>query len=317
MDALCTDPWTAAMRRGDFAAAWRVSDAVLARRVAERVDCFAWPRHLQFLWDGRAPDHRRVLVHCYHGLGDTLQFVRLLPRLRERAREVVLWAQPALLGLLDGVAGADRVLPLHDGAPDVERDLDLELMELPHLLRLELADVPREAPYLRVARACRRRDAAAVPRVGLAWRAGDWDASRSVPDAALAPLAALRGVRWVSLQYPPATPPLPAVDAACRDLAELARRMLELDLVISVDTMTAHLAGALGVPVWTLLAEPCDWRWMERRADSPWYPTMRLLRQPRPGDWDGLVAQLADALAAWLAEYAHAVPGARPERVAR
>lgn len=301
------------MRRGDFQAAWRISDAVLAERLRGEIDRRRTPRHLQFLWDGRPLAGRRVLVHCYHGLGDTLQFVRLLPRLRREAAEVVLWAQPALLGLLRGLPGVDRLAPLHDGAPEFERDADVELMELPHALRLRRDAIPCAVPYLHVPAPPRRPGRA--PRVGLVWRAGDWDASRSIAPSLLAPLAALRGLRWVSLQYPPEPPPLPAVEAGCRDLVTLARRLRGLDLLVSVDTMNAHLAGALGVPVWTLLPTPCDWRWMEDRADSPWYPSMRLLRQSRPGDWSGVVAHLAEALARW--RDAHLAESRGEWRVAR
>lgn len=292
------DPWTNAMRRGDFEAAWRISDAVLAERVRDRIDCSGAPRHLQFLWDGRPLAGRHVLVHSYHGLGDTLQFVRLLPALRARAAGVVLWAPPELVELLRGVGGSDRVEALHDGAPAIARDADIELMELPHILRLRVDTIPAAVPYLRVP-AARHHDRSGPARVGLAWHAGGWDAARSIPTAQLAPLAALRGLRWHSLQYPPELPPLPALEAGCRNLVELARHMCALDLVVSVDTMTAHLAGALGVPVWTLLPMPCDWRWMQGRDDSPWYPTMRLLRQTRPGDWSGVVVRLAAALEQW------------------
>jgi phosphopentomutase len=308
------DPWTNAMRRGDFQAAWRISDGVLAARAAHGMDGSV-PRHLQSLWDGRSLAGRRVLVHCYHGLGDTLQFVRLLAPLRALAAEVTLWAQPALLGLLRGVAGADRIEALHDGAPAFARNADVELMELPHVLRLDAATIPRAVPYLRVPAPRRRRGSPL--RVGLAWRAGDWDPARSIPAALLARLAAVRGVRWVSLQYPHEPLPLPAVEAGCRDVLELARRMRLLDRVISVDTMTAHLAGALGLPAWTLLPTPCDWRWMEARADSPWYPTMRLLRQARPGDWHGVIERLVEALAAWRDDAYEAAAAASGERAAR
>jgi hypothetical protein len=287
------DPWTRAMHRGDFAAAWRISDACLVAREPQRS---SEPRHLQCVWDGRALDGKRVLVRCYHGLGDTLQFVRLLPLLRERAKHVVLWAQPALLGLLATAHGFDRVEPLHDGEPGVERDVDIELMELAHALRITAETLPVRVPYLRVA-PVEPRVARARPRVGLAWRSGDWDAARSIPDALLAPLAAA-DVEWCSLQFGIAPPPFAAHDLACADLVEQARRIAALDLVISVDTMTAHLAGALGVRVWTLLPEPCDWRWMQRRDDTPWYPTMRLFRQRRPGDWHGVIARVLDALSA-------------------
>jgi ADP-heptose:LPS heptosyltransferase len=103
-------------------------------------------------------------------------------------------------------------------------------------------------------------------------------------------------VRWYSLQYGASELPSNAIDIACRDLLEQARRVRALDLVITVDTLMAHLAGALGVPVWLLLPTPCDWRWMIDRTDSPWYPTMRLFRQPVSGDWNSVIADVCRAL---------------------
>lgn len=284
------------MLRGDFAAAWRISDAVLDARRSAGPCPASCPRHLQYLWDARPLRGRRVLVHCYHGLGDTVQFVRLLAPLRRLAREVTLWAQPALLGLLHAVDGADRIEPLHDGAASIARDADVELMELMHVLRVTPATLPARVPYLGSGgtRTMRRRP---PRRIGLAWRAGEWNRRRSIAEADLAPLGRLRGLRYASLQFDaPAPLPFAADDLACADLAELARRMAGLDLVVSVDTMTAHLAGALGLPVWTLLPYRCDWRWMRDRADSPWYPTMRLFRQPREGDWAAVIAEVAAAL---------------------
>jgi len=279
------------MRRGDFTAAWEVSDAILRQRVRDGVRCHGWPRHLQFLWNGRPLDGLRVAVHCYHGLGDTLQFARLLPMLRRSVRHLSVVVQPQLLGWLRGIPGVDRVEALSEAGTGIECDAHVELMELPHILRLSLADIP---PPLqpRMRSPTRARGIAGALRVGIAWRSGDWDASRSLPDAALTPLAAVPGVRWASLQYPACTPPFAAEAAGCRDIALLARRMRDLDLVVSVDTMTAHLAGTLGLPTLTLLPQPCDWRWMERREDTPWYPTMRLLRQSRAGDWTDVVERV-------------------------
>ena len=134
------DPWTNAMLRGDFDAAWKISDRVLQRRLRHGGCAFDLPRHWQWLWDGRDLAGAHVLVHCYHGLGDTLQFVRLLPLLRARCAAITLWLQPELIELLPSIAGADRIVPLHDGAPGIERDADVELMELPHILRLTPAD---------------------------------------------------------------------------------------------------------------------------------------------------------------------------------
>lgn len=292
--------WMRAMRRGDFAAAWQVSDAVLRSRVVCSEACTHWPRHLQFVWTGTPLDGARVLVRCYHGLGDTIQFVQLLPALRRRAREVTVWAQPSLLSLLGRVDGIDRLLPLADGEPPVEHDADMELMEIAHALRLELADLPGRVPYIYVSPAPPPGDSSC--HVGLVPSAGDWDTARSIPSRrTLEPLRRVEGIAWHSLQYPPEGDEFPESKLACEDIVELASRMRALDLVLTVDTMTAHLAGALGLPVWLMLAEPCDWRWMEHRSDSPWYPTMQLFRQSHPGDWDGVVAQIARALPDFVA----------------
>src|SRR5690348_6499004 len=115
------DAWTRAMLRGDFDAAWKVCDQVLARCARDGECAFRHPRHQQWLWDGRDLAGLRVLVHCYHGLGDTLQFARLLPLLRERCASVTLWLQPALIELMQSIEGVDRIEPLHDGAPDIAR----------------------------------------------------------------------------------------------------------------------------------------------------------------------------------------------------
>lgn len=297
--------WMRHMMAGDWTAAWAVSDAVLRTRAG--MPSWHLPRHEQWIWDGTPVDGRRVLVRCYHGLGDTLQFARFLPALGARAAHVTLWAQPALLPLLARTPGVDRFLPLHDGTPDAEWDVDVEVMELAHLFRATPASLPRDVPYLALpddrgepTDAPPERDAPL--EVGLVWSAGDWNhALRSIPFAALAPLFALDGVRVHVLQRGPALaecPPDVGVHDGSDDVLETARRVRGLDLVIAVDTMMAHLAGALAVPTWTLLAHDADWRWMAApRDDSPWYPTMRLVRQPRPGDWDAVIARTARALA--------------------
>jgi len=291
-----------AMRRGDFAAAWAISDAILQQQAPDSGK--RPPRHLQRLWDGRPLAGKRVLVHCYHGLGDTVQFVRLLPLLRAQARHVTLWVQPALLGLLHGIAGSDQLLPLHDGEPRSERDADIELMELPHYLRLTCADIPANVPYLEAPLPPRILVPGQGLRVGIVWRTGDWDLSRSIPPALLKPLAGLRGIQWVSLQWKARASALPALDFARDDLCEQASAMRELDLIVCVDTLIAHLAGALALPTWLLLPQPCDWRWMIGREDSPWYPTMRLFRQTHRGDWSGLIETVARALSALVASRA-------------
>jgi hypothetical protein len=276
--------WMAAARAGDFVQAWQIADRALALR--DGATCWHLPRHEQWVWGGR-PLVGRVLVRCYHGLGDTIQYARFLPQL---AAEVVVWAQPELLGLLDTLPGERELLPLHDGAPDTEYDVDIEIMELGHALRVSLDDLPGQVPYFRVPRADRFSRAFSV---GLLARAGDFMAWRSIPPDLLVSVLSDLPVTLFGLQLGGLPGP---TDLSTPDVLELAGRLRALDLVISPDTMLAHLAGALGVPTWILLPTPSDWRWMDDHLDSPWYPSMRLFRQPSPGDWPSVLEEVRTAL---------------------
>ncbi len=299
------------MLHGRFEAAWAESDRALRERAG--VPQWELPRHLQGVWDGAPLDGRRVLVRCYHGLGDTLQFVRYAPLLRARAAEVTLWAQPALLPLLHGARGIDRLLPLHDGEPDLAYDADVEIMELPHVFRTTRRTVPGGVPYLRAPRARLARDGGL--HVGIAWSCGGWNAeTRTIPCPLLAPLAAIPGVTLHALQRGPALAEWPAAFgpvSGSDDVLTAAGVMRALDLVLSVDSFPAHLAGAQGVPVWTLLHADCDWRWMARGTRSPRYPTMRLFRQPAPGAWEPVIAAVAARLRRLAARRARRDRGAR------
>ena len=291
------DKWIEAMRSGGFAAAWKISDRLLLTRGAE--DQFQLPRWRQSIWDGSDVAGKRVLVRCYHGLGDTIQFIRYAALLKKIAAEVIVWVQPSLIPLLRDVAGIDRMLPLHDGSPDVEYDVDIELSELPHLFRTTLEKIPAEVPYVLVDPAVLASDGRM--RVGLIWRSGDWDERRSIPFSQVQRLSQVSGVEWHILQREPLAAGWDGnfgVISGGDNPLDDARVMRALDLVISVDTMTAHLAGALGVNTWTLLPTDADWRWMRDRSDSPWYPTMRLFRQPAPGRWDLVIDELNIQLAA-------------------
>jgi hypothetical protein len=289
------DRWTELMLRGDFAAAWKISDELLQR--VRNQDHRSTPRHEQNVWDGTSVDGKRVLLRCYHGLGDTIQFIRYAAPLKTLAAEVIVWMQPTLIPLLGGVKGIDRVLPLHDGAPDVEYDVDLELNELSYLFRTTLETIPAGVPYVQVEPA--PLAATDLFRVGLIWRSGDWDERRSISFEALCPLAAVEGIEWHILQRHADKAgwdrKLGILSGGHNPLDD-ARLMRALDLVISVDTMTAHLAGALGRNTWTLLSHDSDWRWMRDRQDSPWYPTMRLFRQKRAGKWDDVIGEVAAEL---------------------
>jgi hypothetical protein len=306
------DAWTRHMGRGEFERAWAISDAVLQRR--RGLTSSHLPRHEQWIWDGTPLHGKRVLVRCYHGLGDTIQFIRYTPLLRAIASRVIVWMPAALIPLFADMPGIDQLLPLHDGTPDCDYDADVEVMELPHVFRTTVATIPRAVPYvtLPVVRdtagslgaATASAETAALPsRKDLAIvvfpRSGDWDPGRDVPIHEIARLAAVPGVSLHALSrdagWAAANAAFAIVDSP--DTVPATARVLgAADLVVSVDSMPAHLAGAMGVPVWTLLQACADWRWMEGRDDSPWYPSMRLFRQPEPGRWTAVVDAVIESL---------------------
>ncbi|MGH7212584.1 MAG: hypothetical protein ACREF1_14120, partial [Acetobacteraceae bacterium] len=197
-----------AMRRGDFAAAWAISDAVLAARDPAGRDDPALPYHLRWVWDGRPLAGREVLVRCYHGLGDTIQFARFLPKVRQLARALIVEAQPELLPLLGGIAGPDRLVPFRPDAPHPPAGCDLEIMELPHALRVTPDALDGAMPYVRLdparVAAVRARIGGFGLNIGLCWAAGDWDSERAIPLRLLAAHLRLPGIRMVSLQRGPA-----------------------------------------------------------------------------------------------------------------
>jgi hypothetical protein len=281
--------WIEMMRRGEFAEAWKISDAQLNTRQDLRIV----PRHLQCIWDGTSVEGKCVLVRCYHGLGDTIQFIRYAALLKEVAAKVIVWVQPSLIPLLHHVAGIDQLLPLHEGLPNVEYDVDVEINELPYVFRTTFATMPSVVPYVHV-------QPALLPRserlqVGVIWQAGDWDERRSIPFSEIRKLLQLTEVDWHILQRDARAAGwdgrLGNISGGDNPLDD-ARMMMALDLIISVDTFTAHLAGALGKPTWTLLPADADWRWMRERRDSPWYPTMRLFRQKSEGDWKAVIDEI-------------------------
>jgi hypothetical protein len=309
--------WMAAMRAGDFARAWEINARDLRDLVAQGRPKHEGPRHLQRIWRGEPLAGSRVLVRCYHGLGDTLQFVRFARPLRARAREVTVWTQPDLVELVSRCAGVDRALPLHDGTPDAEFDTDIEIMELPFALGIQKSAISEHIPYIDVptgpARPVVLGDG--LIHVGLVWSAGSWDSRRSVPLAALAPLVQIAGVRLHRLQpYGPreqTCPPYEVSDLISPRISGAAANIRQLDLVITVDTMMAHLAGAMGISVWTLLCTPADWRWTEMDGRSIWYPTMRLFRQSEPGVWAPVISAVARELGMFASEHRNGQRAAR------
>ena len=254
-------------------------------------------------WDGSPAPGRTLLVHCEQGLGDSIQFVRYLPLLTAQVGTLILECPTEAKALFETLPGLAKVVTATDPTP--EHDLQIPLLSLPRVT----GTLPDQVPYLGASQ--RSPSLGLAPdklKVGIAWAGNPKhrnDAFRSMQWLDCQALLASDCAHFVSLQLnAPADAAAAlgqaanATDAAahCTDLAATAAIIEQLDLVISVDTATAHLAGALGKPVWLLLPFAGEWRWLHNRADSPWYPTMRIFRQPTPGDWRTVLSQILSAL---------------------
>src|SRR6185312_11037414 len=269
------------------------------------------------VWDGQAPlEGRTILLRAEQGLGDTLQFCRYAKPVKARGARVVLEVQAPLARLMQGLEGVDEVVAFSSEATPA--DCQVLLMSLPHALGTTVETIPGDTPYLAadpaaVARWEARLGPKARPRVGLVWSGGFRDEAdlrwvNGRRNIALERLAPLKGaeVDFVSLQKgEPGEGELKALKARgwdgpdilevmdeVSDFADTAALIEVLDLVITVDTSTAHLAGALGKPVWILNRYDSCWRWLTDRDDSPWYPSVRLFRQAGMGDWHAVVARV-------------------------
>ncbi len=256
-------------------------------------------------WQGGSFAGKTLLLWAEQGLGDTLMFVRYLPWVKALGGEVILEAQSDLIDLAVSCGGSDAVVPR--GGPTPPFDLHASLMSLPWIFRTELSSIPAEVPYLDVPEKVPHRSAlleclAVAPgdtKIGLVWagRPGyGRDFERSLPADYLAPLAALAGVAWFSFQLGrqelPSLPNLVSLAPFLKNFSDTAYALTGMDLLITVDTAVAHLAGALGVPTLLLLPHQPDFRWMLGRDDSPWYPSLRLYRQPAYGDWDSVIQRV-------------------------
>jgi Flp pilus assembly protein TadD len=265
-------------------------------------------------WDGASLNDKTLLVHAEQGLGDGIQMVRYLPLVRQRVRHVRVHVPPQLAPLFESSGIADLVLP----GEAASFDLHVPMASLPFVFGTTLATIPADVPYLRAESALVaqwRTRLAEYPgfRVGIAWQGSPTyreDRYRSIPLERFSGLADVHGVTLVSLQKGPGCEQLTAghrrfeivdlgseVDRTSGPFLDTAAIMQNLDLVITSDTSIAHLGGALGVPVWVALGASPDWRWLTDRADSPWYPTMRLFRQTVWGRWDDVFAEMSAALA--------------------
>lgn len=287
---------------GDFRAGWAHYEA--RRRIPADLRpqrTFPCPE-----WDGGAFAGRTLLVWPEQGLGDTLMFVRYLPLVKALGGTVMLEAQAALADLVATCAGVDLVIP--EGVTPPPFDLHVPLLSLPRIFGTELESIPADIPYLRVPDKVPHRAALQEQldlagdrvRVGLVWAGRPThgrDAERSLAADSLGEWGEIPGVAWYCFQLGrPEQPPLPhPVNLApwLGDFSDTAFALAQMDLLITVDTAMAHLAGALGVPALVLLSHQPDFRWLLDRGDSPWYPTLRLYRQPAYGDWGPVIHQVA------------------------
>lgn len=265
-------------------------------------------------WDGSPLAGKTILLHAEQGLGDSLQFIRYAPLLKERGSRVIMECHEPLLALLRRAPGVDEVVAQGVAFPPF--DVHLPLLSLSRVLGTTLVNIPARVPYL-TADPTRvegwRRELSAEPgfKVGIVWQGNPRhkeDRWRSVPLPQFEPLARIPGVRLVSLQRGPGAEQLPALrgsmevllpggsDPPLPPFADTAALVSALDLVVGVDTAIVHLAGALGRPVWVALPFAPDWRWQLGRDDSPWYPTMRLFRQRAWGAWEEVFERLAAVL---------------------
>ena len=291
--------WTAWMLLGDFERAWQETDRIEGQRRR------GVPVEGQLIWNGADFEAKAVLLRSLHGLGDAIQFIRYARLLKAHCRRLLFKGKPILLPLMQTVGPVDEALPV--SAPDPPFDVEMECTELPYVFRTTLPTIPCDMPYIRVSGKdglpCAERGAM---RVGLVWASGPWNPSRSIALAALSPLRTVPHVAFYSLQWGPAWLEaqrahhgLPMHNVAVpipEDLLYTAHTIHHLDLVITVDTMVAHLAGAMGKPVWILLPYDCDWRWLTGTDTSPWYPTVKLFRQVQRGDWSHPVSRVTEAL---------------------
>jgi tetratricopeptide (TPR) repeat protein len=259
-------------------------------------------------WAGEPLKRDRILVYAEQGFGDSIQFSRYLQLLADRDGRIIFECQPNLVRLMRAMPDVERIIgPREDAGPF---DWQVPLLSLAGILGTSPDSVPQDVPYLLADResADEYTDFLAhaldpgLFRVGLTWAGNpghENNQRRSIPPSALNLLAGLDGIAWIDLQKDAAGSPgmeLSPVVHRCSDFAETAAAILNLDLVISADTAVAHLAGAMGKPVWTLLPYAADWRWMLDRSDTPWYPTMRLFRQPRRGDWQSVISEVRSEL---------------------
>ncbi len=268
------------MLAGEFEQAWQANDRIRARGASDA----------HRFWTGEPIEGKDVIVRSLHGLGDAVQMFQYAPQLKALARSVTWQVPPHLMELAACFAGVEHVITWEQRCT---WEVQIEIMELPYVFRTTLLQLPLATRYLSMA--CRPATGR-KPRIGLVWAAGEWNQSRSIPLIAFDLILSSASCEFISLQGGSNTEVDCRLKPAEAGLVCLAETIAGLDLVVTVDTLAAHLAGALGVPGYVLLEYTADWRWMSEREDTPWYPSLRLFRQTLPGDWATPLQEVHKAL---------------------
>jgi Tfp pilus assembly protein PilF len=290
---------------GDFARGWAGYEWRWRREGELQPREFTQPQ-----WRGETLAGKIILLHAEQGFGDSIQFIRYLPMVAEKGAKIILEIPDGLVPLVENAANIEGIYRRGDTLPHF--NVHCPLMSLPLAFGTTIDTIPAPVPYLHAPgkRAKIWRDRLAGigrPRVGLVWSGKPShknDHNRSIALSRLKPLLSVGGTHFISLQREYRDSDLAALgrlpirrlDEFLTDFADTAAVIGELDLIITVDTAVAHLAGAMAKPLWLLVPHVQDWRWLRGRNDSPWYPTARLFRQPQIGDWDGAIAAMAKEL---------------------
>ncbi len=294
------------MLMGDFESAWVQADLL---KILD-------PGDVDRLWQGEALTGKRVVVRCLHGLGDAIQFLRYARLVKPLTGGLVVQVPPTLVPLASCIPGVAELITWDELSPGSAPawDVQVEVMQLPYLFRSTLRTIPSPDRYIYLPEAELKQTAEAMQlreaggrqkRIGLCWSCGEWNQSRAIPQSLFNRLTEVVPAYYYSLHPHRTDEPtrLAHSESAWIESSELGAGPLrlasiidQLDLVITVDTFAAHLAGALGKPVWLLLQHAADWRWLHGLTHSPWYPSMRIFRQSTPNGWADVIEQVGRAL---------------------
>jgi tetratricopeptide (TPR) repeat protein len=293
---------------GNFEEGWKEFRYRFKKQISLDSRIFGKPE-----WKGESLENKRILIASEQGLGDSIQFIRYLPLIKEKKGYIILECKKELEKLFGNIVEIDEIIIKEkDKVPDKDFDYYIHLMDLPGIFGTNLNNIPNKVPYIKanqnLAEKFKQEFKKERFNVGIVWEGNpeqDNNKNRSTSLDKFKVLKGIFGIVLFSLQKGKGEeqlddPPIINLSQKINDFSDTAALIENLDLIISVDTAVAHLAGAMGKPVWTILTFFPDWRWLTNRNDSPWYPTMRLFRQKKEGDWNSLFSEVKKELENYL-----------------